>query len=160
MNVTNGPSALPPIDPTSLLAGAETARSRPVESAEAIARALDEAPEDIEVRLAAYRFYFYSHDYEAALPQARVILSLAARRLNIPQDPAQVRPEDADFTAHDFAPGLYLQALVGIGYCAVRMGQTDLVREVLSIAAYLDPSDRFGGAWLLERYETGLAEDM
>ncbi|WP_223639335.1 hypothetical protein [Rhodobacter sp. TJ_12] len=151
---------MPPIDPTRLLAGAEAARSRPEESAEAISHALHEAPEDIEVRLAAYRFYFYTHDYAAALPQAQVILALAARRLNIAQDPALVRPEDADFTAHDFAPGLYLQALVGIGYCAVRLGRTDLARDVLSIAAMLDPTDRFGGAWLLERYETGLAEDL
>lgn len=143
-----------------LLAGAASARSRPLESAGAIARALEAAPEDVEVRLAAYRFHFYGHDYAAALPQAQAILSLAARRLNIAADWQAVRPEDADFTAHDFAPGLYLQALVGIGYCAVRMGAGDLARAVLTKAAELDPSDRFGGGWLLERYEAGEDEAL
>ncbi|WP_097070052.1 hypothetical protein [Rhodobacter maris] len=151
---------MPPIDLKSLLAGAASARSRPYESAEAIARALEAAPEDVEVRLAAYRFHFYGHDYTAALPQAEAILRLAARRLNIATDWQAVGAADADFTAHDFAPGLYLQALVGIGYCAVRMGEADLARAVLTKARALDPTDRFGGAWLLDRFEAGEDADL
>ena len=107
------------------------------------------------VRLAAYRFHFFGHDYPAAAAQAEVILQLSARRLNISPDPDLVRPTDADFTAHDFAPGLYLQALIGLGYCAARMGQGDLARRVLGRAATLDPTDRFGGAWLLAKIEAG-----
>lgn len=146
---------MPPIDPARLLAGAEGARSDTAASAEVIARALDSAPEDLEVRLAAYRFYFFTHDYAAAVPQAKAVLRLAALRLNLPTDPALVRPGDADFTAHDFAPGLYLQALIGLGYSAARCGQRDLARQVLTKAAALDPTDRFGGAWLLARVEAG-----
>lgn len=132
-----------------LLAGAEAARSRPLESAAAVARALAAAPEDPQVRLAAYRFHFYAHDYAAALPQAEAVLLHAARRLNISTDWRDVGPEDADFTAHDFAPGLYLQALIATGYCAARLGFTDRARAALSQAARLDPRDRFGGAMLL-----------
>ncbi len=144
---------MPPIDPATLLAGAEAARSRPSESAEAIARALRAAPADPEVRLAAYRFYFYSHDHAAALDQARVLLGFAARRLNLAADWRDVRAWDAAFSAHDFAPGLYLQALVAIGYCAARLGQMQEAGAVLAKAAELDPTDRFGGAWLLARLE-------
>jgi len=150
---------LPRIDPAQLLAGAEGARSDPAASAEVIARAVAAAPDDIEVRLAAYRFCFFTHDYEAAVPHAQAILRLAALRLNLPPDPALVRPWDADFTAHDFAPGLYLQALVGLGYSAARSGAADLARATLAKAAELDPTDRFGGAWLLGKLEAGEAED-
>lgn len=149
MPVTNGPTALPRIDHLSLLAGASNARSAPAQSARAIADALRSAPDEPEVRLAAYRFYFYAHDYVNALEQAQALLIMAARRMNIATDPVHVRPWDADFTAHDFAPGLYLQALIACGYCAARLGEMDRARGLLARAADLDPSDRFGGAWLL-----------
>lgn len=142
-------------DLAALMAGAEAARSRPLESAAAVARALAAEPEDADVRLAAYRFYFYSHDYAAAFPQAEAVLVHAARRLNIATDWRAVAPADADFTAHDFAPGLYLQALIALGYCAARSGRLELAREVLGRAALLDPTDRFGGAFLLSRVEAG-----
>lgn len=149
---------MPPIDPLTLLRGAEAARTRPEQSAAAIAQALAAAPGVLEVHLAAYRFHFYNHDYAAAAIQARALLSLVARRLNIAQDWAEVAPGDADFTAHEAAPGLYLQALVGLGYCAARQGEAALARSVLTKAAALDPTDRFGGAWLLARIEAGEAE--
>lgn len=144
---------MPPTDPAALLQGALAPRSNPLESAAAIAQAIAAAPDDIDVRLAAYRFHFFSHAYAEATDQALVLIRLAARRLNIAADPAQVRPGDADFTAHDFAPGLYLQALIGLGYCAARCGRGDLARDVLAKAAELDPTDRFGGAWLLGRLD-------
>lgn len=146
---------MPPTDPAALLAGAEAARSRPAESAAAIARALREAPADPEVRLAAYRFYFYTHDHAAALEQARVLLVHAARRLNVATDWREVRAGDAAFTEHAFAPGLYLQALVAAGYCLARTGALIEAREILRKAAELDPSDRFGGGWLCARIEAG-----
>lgn len=135
-------------DPLSLLAGATAARSRPLESAAAIEAALAAAPHDMEVRLAAYRFYFYTHDYVRALEQAETLLGHAARRLNLGPDWRAVQPSDAEFTAHEFAPGLYLQVLIAIGYCLARTGKHDAAREILMKSAELDPSDRFGGAWL------------
>lgn len=142
-----------------LLAGAEAARTRPLESRAAVERALTAAPHDVEVRLAAYRFFFYSHDYPAAVAQAEALIPHAARRLNIAPDWHRVAPGDAAFTAHDFAPGLYLQALVALGYCAARCGEDGLARAVLAKAAELDPTDRFGGGWILARLDAGGAED-
>lgn len=147
------------LDAAALLAGAEAARSRPVESAAAIDRALEAAPDDPEVRLAACRFHFYAHDHAAALIHARALLLHAARRLNLPADPELVRPGDADFPEPDFAPGLHLQALVAIGYCAARLGDGAQARVALAKAAALDPSDRFGGARLLARVEAAGADE-
>lgn len=147
-------------DPTVLLAGAECARSRPKESAAAIARALRAAPHDPEVRLAAYRFYFYTHDYAAARDQAEAVLAHAARQLNVANDWAAVAPEDAAFTAHESAPGLYLQALIALGYCAARTGSMDLARSALAKAAALDPSDRFGGGRLLAHLDAAELDEI
>ncbi|MBN9887945.1 hypothetical protein [Salipiger abyssi] len=113
---------MPPIDPARLLAGAEAARTQPEQSAEVIARALAAAPQDPEIRLAAYRFHFYNHDYDAALGHARALLGHAARRLNVATEWRAVAPGDAAFSAHETAPGLYMQALIAMGYCLARNG--------------------------------------
>lgn len=146
-------------DPASLLAGATAARSRPLESAAAIAHALKTAPYDLDVRLAAYRFYFFTHDYPRALEQAEILLGFAARRLNLAPDWRDVQPADAAFTAHEFAPGLYLQVLIAIGYCLARTGSLAPAREILLKSAELDPTDRFGGAWLSTKLDQPDDED-
>ncbi|WP_108263648.1 hypothetical protein [Mangrovicoccus ximenensis] len=151
--LTTATASLRPNEGLSLLAGAAEARSKPLESAAAIRAALDASPDDWRVRLAAYRFYFYSHDHAAALEQARVLLRHAARQLNIAADWRDVRAEDAGFTQFEFGPGLYMQALVALGFCAAKLHRDDLAHEVLSKAGELDPTDRFGGLWLLRHME-------
>ncbi|MEM6678739.1 MAG: hypothetical protein AAF675_12790 [Pseudomonadota bacterium] len=141
------PATEPPL--ADLLAGAAAAISDPEAAGRAMRAALAERPEDPEARLAAYRFHFYRHDYGAALEQAHWLIAHAARRLNIATDWLAVSPDDAPFTEHAFAPGLYLQALIAAGYCAARLGEEALARDTLGKAAALDPSDRFGGAHLL-----------
>lgn len=148
-----------PNDFNNLLSGAEAPRSRPEEGEEAITRALELAPDDAEVRLAAYRFYYYTHNYTAARLHAHALLGHVARRLNVTPDWRDVRPQDADFTAHEFAPGLYLQVLVAMGYCAARTGDRAQALELLAKASELDPTDRFGGAWLLAKVERGEEDD-
>ncbi|QEW20050.1 hypothetical protein LA6_002243 [Marinibacterium anthonyi] len=140
---------MPPIDAMHLLAGAEAAHSQPMASAAAIHRALKQEPDNVHVRLAAYRFHFYLHEYSEASKHAHVLVEMAARRLNIPTDWRAVRPDDADFTAHEFAPGLFLQCLVAIGYCAARLGRAPLARDAFAKSVELDPTDRFGGGHLL-----------
>lgn len=132
-----------------LLAGAEAAHSQPMASAAAIHRALKQEPDNVHVRLAAYRFHFYLHEYSEALRHAHVLVEMAARRLNIATDWRAARPGDAEFTAHDFAPGLFLQCLVAIGYCAARLDEGALARAAFEKSVELDPTDRFGGGHLL-----------
>jgi len=151
--------ALRPIDPFALLQGAEAPISQSAQSAQVIAEAVAAAPGDITVRLAAYRFCFYTHDYAAACDHAQAILRHAARQLNIAQDWRSVMPPDAAFSEHRFAPGLYLQALVGWGYCLARLGELSKAQDVLAKAAALDPMDGFGGAWLLDKIVNAGAED-
>ncbi|ARE41020.1 hypothetical protein RGUI_2879 [Rhodovulum sp. P5] len=133
-----------------ILANAPGARSDPEGTARAVEAALAAAPHDLDVRLGAYRFYFYTHQFEKAVPQAEVILSLAAQRLNIASDFHAVRPDDAPFSEAELAPGLYLQALIALAYCHMRLGDFDTGQPYLDKAFELDPTDRFS-AWRLER---------
>ena len=55
-------------------------------------QALDLAPDNVEVRLAAYRFYFYNHRLAEALRQAASIVVHISRRLNVATDWHLVRP--------------------------------------------------------------------
>ncbi|WP_172328113.1 hypothetical protein [Mangrovicoccus sp. HB161399] len=154
MTALNTATASPrPSEGLALLAGAEAARTRPLESAAAIRAALEASPEDWRVRLAAYRFFFYSHDHAEALEQANVLVRHAARQLNIAADWRDVGPQDAGFTEFEFGPGLYMQALVALGFCAAKLHRDDLAHEVLSKSGELDPTDRFGGLWLLRHME-------
>ncbi|SFC19419.1 hypothetical protein [Tropicimonas isoalkanivorans] len=128
---------------------ADAARSDPERTEAALAEALRLAPEDLDVRLGAYRFYFYNHRYEQALVHCEALIGHAARRLNVAIDWRDVGPGDAAFTEVAFAPGLYLQALLAWGYCHLRLGRHAPAREALSHSARLDPTDRFGAAVIL-----------
>lgn len=132
---------------------ARTARSNPEATEKALLLALEKAPWSVEVRLGAYRFYFYTHRYAEALPQAEALLIHAARQINVAPEWRDVAPGDAEFTAHEFGPGLYLQALVAVGYCTARLGRMDDARAVLDHAIHLDPSDRFGARVVLAALE-------
>lgn len=149
--------ALPPtVAALAALSGVRAARSDPIAAERAVTEALDKAPADLDVRLAAYRFYFYNHRLDEALPHAEAIIRLAARRLNIAADWTAVGPADAAFEHPEEAPGLFLQALLAWGYCAVRIGRRDEGRRSIAKVADLDPRDRFGARRLLDVIDTGV----
>jgi tetratricopeptide (TPR) repeat protein len=144
---------------TLLQQDARQARSNPEKTERALRTALQLAPEDFEVRLGAYRFYFYNHRYTDALHHAEALIGHAARRLNIATDWRQVQARDADFSALEFAPGLYLQVLIAWGYCQLRLDHLDLATQALEKCVSLDPTDRFGAASILGHVQTRIAED-
>ncbi|CAA7611592.1 hypothetical protein [Magnetospirillum sp. UT-4] len=117
------------------------------------------APEALAARIGAYKFHFYRHRYDEAVEQARAVLALAARRLQLPPDWAEVRPNDAGFGRIEPWPRLYLQALVGLGYCLARQGLTADGRAVLAKAAELDVSGKFGAARLVAVIDRGGLDD-
>ena len=155
---------MPTHDPAAALALLETsaraARSDPERTETAVLEALRLAPEDPDVCLGAYRFYFYNHRFEEALPHCEALMGQAARRLNIATDWRAVAPGDADFGAAEFAPGLYLQVLIAWAYCQLRRGHLPAASEALEHCLRLDPGDRFGaGAILGHVHDREAADD-
>lgn len=132
---------------------ARHARSDPEAAEKALLQALELAPQELDVRLGAYRFYFYNRRYADALAHAQFIVAQSARRLNISLDWRTVCPGDSDFTLLERAPGLYLQALLAWGYCHVRLGNLTLGRAAIAKVAEIDPSDRFGAKSILAQID-------
>lgn len=141
------------------LINAPGALSDPKGTARAVDAALATAPHDLDVRLGAYRFYFYTHDFAAAVPQAEAILTMAAQRLNVAADWRSVQPGDAAFSAPETAPGLYLQALIALAYCHMRLGDFERGQPYLDKAFALDPTDRFAAARLVAAANARTDED-
>jgi hypothetical protein len=141
------------------LGGARQARSDPVAAERAVATALALEPDSLEVRLAAYKLYFYNHRLGEAVPHAEHILAHAARRLNISVDWRAVQPADAPFEMMEEAPGLYLQALLAWGYCKVRLGCLEEGCAAIGKVGDLDRRDRFGARRLLAVILAGRAEE-
>lgn len=141
------------------LANAGRARSDPANAERAVMKALALAPDDVETRLAAYRFYFYNHRLAEALPHAADLVEQMARRLNVATDWRLVRPGDAAFTGFEEAPSLYLQALLAWGYGSVRLGHTEEGCRALEKVAELDLHDRFGARRLLSVIAAGERAD-
>lgn len=131
------------------LASAPGALSDPEGTARVVGKALEKAPHDLDVRLGAYRFFFYTHRFAEAVPQAEAILALAAQRLNVAADWRAVRADDAAFGAAELAPGLYLQALIALAYCHMRLGDFERGQPYLDKVFELDPGDRFGALRLV-----------
>lgn len=121
--------------------------------------ALAAAPDALAVQLGAYKFYLYRHRLEDALPHAAVILSMAARRLQLPHDWRAVAPDHAAFDQIEPWPRLFLQALIATGYALARLGRLDEGREALAKAASLDPQDRFGAGRLIQVIDRGGVEE-
>ncbi|MBL8573189.1 MAG: hypothetical protein JNM13_05890 [Hyphomicrobiaceae bacterium] len=141
------------------LEGARAARSDMATAEIAVRAAVEQAPDDLAVRMGAYKFYFYNHRLEEALPHAGVCLRLAATDLGVAPDWRVVRPGDAAFDTLEKPPRLYLQCLVALGYVHARLGHESEARALLGKVAELDPKDRFGAARLIEIVTTGVVAD-
>ena len=121
--------------------------------------ALALAPDHLAVQIAAYKFYFYRHRLQAALPYARTCLAHTLRRNNLPADWRDLRPDDASFNTLEREPRTVLFALVANGYVLARLGRVAEGREALLKVAELDPEDRIGARRLLAVLDRGHGEE-
>jgi len=141
-----------------VLEGAAAARSNKSRARAAISEALALAPDDADVRMAAYKFHFYNHEYGPAAEHAEWCIAAFARILCLSPEWRDVRPHDIDFTVLDQRVGWYLQALIAWGYCRARAGAPYDGRAALEAAAELDPTDRFGAKRLMAILDRGGVE--
>ena len=86
------------------LKGAGAARSEPARARAAIAEALALAPDDRDVRMAAYKFHFYNHEYAAAADHAVVCIAMFSADLGLATDWSGIGAGDAVFAALERAP--------------------------------------------------------
>jgi tetratricopeptide (TPR) repeat protein len=124
---------------------------RPAEAEAYLQQALALAPDHIAVHLGLYRFYFYQNRLEQARDCAVRCLQWAAAENRLTPDWRQVGSTDADFGSYEAAaPRFYLFALKAYGYVQMRLGALDEGRAAIAKVLELDPSDKVGGAILVQ----------
>ncbi|OAN46683.1 hypothetical protein A6A04_06150 [Paramagnetospirillum marisnigri] len=128
-----------------------------------VLEALALAPDALAARIGAYKFYFYRHRLDEALPHAESCVDFALAALGLPGDWRRVTPGDAAFvgTAVTLAPlpKLLMQTLMATGYVLARLGRIAESEEALSKVVELDPTDRLGAARLLATVRRGGVEE-
>lgn len=114
-------------------------------------------PEQLEVYIARYKFYFYKLRLEEAEAVAREALQRAATQGGFEADWAQLTPASADWSCGEGPERMYLYTLKALGF--IRLRRMDFVggESILDKLAQLDPEDQVGGSVLIQLAE-GLRE--
>lgn len=109
------------------------------------------APEDLNVLVGLYRFFYYQHRYSESLLIADRALTITGKRLNLPS------PAWEDLTPEIMAKvsdlpllRFYLLALKGAAYLNLRLDKLAQGRAMLEKLIRLDPEDRLGASALLQ----------
>ncbi|RAU21698.1 hypothetical protein CU669_12035 [Paramagnetospirillum kuznetsovii] len=128
-----------------------------------VREALALAPDALAARIGAYKFYFYRHRLDEALPHARSCVAFALDALGLGEDWRAVKPHDAAFVGTAVTlgplPKLLMQTLIATGYVLARLGRIAESEEALSKVVELDPTDRLGAARLLATVRRGGIEE-
>lgn len=148
-----------PPDPFDLLEGARAARTDPQRSEAAVLAALQVAPDDRDVRMGAYKFYFYANRLAEAAPHAAWCIRDGARALGLPEDWRRLAPGSVDCTGYPKPQRFLVQSLVAWGWCKARTGEIEDGLAALAKAAAIDPSDGFGAARIAAIVAGGSPED-
>jgi len=110
------------------------------------------APENLAVIVALYRYYYYQHDYTAALKTAGKAMQAAGSKLGLPDDWRNITEPHLGSAAL-VSMGLlrfYLLALKGASYLSLRLNNIESGLEMLSKLTELDPFDRLHVKFLLD----------
>ncbi len=128
-----------------------------------VLEALALAPDALAARIGAYKFYFYRHRFDEALPHAQSCVAFAAHALGLSSDWRKIGPTDAAFVGSVVTlaplPKLLMQTLIATGYVFARLGRIWESEEALSKVVELDPSDRLGASRLLATVRRGGVEE-
>ena len=146
-----------PPDALALLEGARAALSEPVRSEAAVLAALQAAADDRDVRMGAYKFYFYSNRLAEAAPHALWCVRDGARALGLPESWRDLAPGSVDCAGFPKPQRFLVQSLVAFGWCRARVGDVEEGLAALAKAIEIDPSDGFRVKRIVEVIEAALA---
>ena len=121
-----------------------------------------QAPKNLTVLVALYRYFFYKHRLEEALDVAEQAVSAAAELLGLP---TQWRDTSAAFLDRKRTPKLmgllrfYLQAIQSAAVLCLRLGRLHEAVERLRKLTELDTRDRLASTALLQLALSKLEDD-
>ena len=109
-------------------------------------QALQLAPDEMEIYVAFYKFYFYQKYLAEAEEVAQQTLYKVAELTGLPADWRRFKKEFANWTSPDSPVRYYLYTMKALGFIALRQEKLSLAHEILDKLVELDPDDRVGGS--------------
>lgn len=123
-----------------------------------INQAVAKTEENLDVFIAAYRYFFYKNNNSMALKMAVKVVDKIRKTENFPAHWEQLKPilllrkEEAQIR-------LYLKAYSACGFVLARLGEIDKAKEVSSRVKEIDDKNEFGAAILLDILTRPAEED-
>jgi tetratricopeptide (TPR) repeat protein len=105
-------------------------------------------PEDLNVLVGLYRFFYYQHRYHDALIVAERAMMISARRLQL-NTWESLTPTQLENITNSPLLRFYLLALKGAAYLHLRLENLAQGKAILEKLIQLDPKDRLGASALL-----------
>lgn len=114
-------------------------------------------PNQLEVYVALYKFYFYKNRVDEAEAVVIQALNQSAQLGSFHSDWNQLTPESTDWYSIENPQRLYLYALKALSF--IRLRQSDVVgaENILQKLRELDPTDQVGGS-VLQQMATAMTE--
>ncbi|ALG68290.1 hypothetical protein [Beggiatoa leptomitoformis] len=110
------------------------------------AQALD--PEQLEVYIALYKFYFYKYRLADAQRVAELSLEMCAKVGGFEADWTQLTINSADWSNPEGAERIYLYTLKALSFIRLRQLNLEGAEQVLTKLQELDPLDQVGSSVL------------
>ena len=105
-------------------------------------------PNQLEVYVALYKFYFYKNRIDEAEGVVFVALKKSAELGNFPADWNQLTPASTNWLSIENPQRLYLYALKALSFIRLRQDDTESAANILGKLHELDPTDQVGGSVL------------
>jgi len=105
-------------------------------------------PNQLEVYVALYKFYFYKNWIDEAQAAVFVALKKSAELGNFNADWNKLTPVSADWFSHEPPQRLYLYALKALSFIRLRQSDVGGAENILKKLEELDPTDQVGGSVL------------
>lgn len=121
-------------------------------------RALAEAERHPDVLVSAYRYFFYTHNYERALQVATTVLDMVRERESLPEEWSQLQSILRD-RQDEAIVRLYINAYAASGLVRARLGELDRAKQIAAQVSELERQNEFGGKVVQEILEHPDDED-
>ncbi|MCP6763119.1 MAG: hypothetical protein NHB32_31075 [Fischerella sp. CENA71] len=121
-------------------------------------QALAKTGDNIEVLVAAYRYFYYKYNYQMALQTAVKVIDKIKEAEKLPDDWQQLQPilikrkEDTQIR-------LYLNAYAASGLVLAKLGELEKAKEISTKVKSIDDKNNFGAGILLDILTRPAEED-
>lgn len=147
-----------PEDIKNLLILAAKSWENTAESEKYMQEALAKTQDNIDVLIAAYRYFYYKNNYLLALQMAVKVINKIHNYENLPDDWQQLKPI---LVSRKDNPSirLYLTAYAASGLVLAKLGEIEQAKEISARVKEVDDKKEFGGGLILDILTRPASED-